>query len=146
MRVVTGILLLAVGATLLAGGFAWPEGRITAIAVAVLTLAAGFAVLAGRITLFAAAVWGVGWVALVGGIAAGEWVAMSGGAVAVVAGGVAFATSNYVTWFGVAALGDALALGAIAWWAWGTGETVATAGAVAGAVASATYGAVSLRS
>ncbi|GLY94110.1 hypothetical protein [Actinoplanes sp. NBRC 103695] len=146
MRVVTGILLLAVGATLMAGGFAWPEGRITAIAVAVLTLAAGFAVLAARITLFAAAVWGVGWVALVGGIAAGDGVAMSGGAVAVVAGAVAFATGNYVTWFGVAALGDALALGAIAWWAWGTGETVVTVGAAAGAVASAAYGAVSLRS
>jgi hypothetical protein len=146
MRVVAGVLLLAVGATLMAGGVGWPEGGITAIAVAVLTLAAGFAALAARITLFAAAVWGVGWVALVGGIAAGDWVAMSGGAVAVVAGGVAFATSNYITWFGVAALGDALALGAIAWWAWGTGETVATAGAAAGAVASAAYGAVSLRS
>lgn len=64
MRVVTGILLLAVGATLMAGGVAWPEGRITAIA----------------------------------------------------------------------------------WWAWGTGETVAAAGAAAAAVASATYSAVSLRS
>lgn len=141
-----GLLLLAVGATLMAGGIAWPEGRITAIAVAVLTLTAGFAALAARITLFSAAIWGVGAVALVGGIAAGDALAMAGGAVAVVAGGVAFATGNYVTWFGVASLGDALALGAIAWWAWSTGEIVATAGAVAGAVAAAAYGVVSLRS
>jgi hypothetical protein len=146
MSVFTGILLLAVGATLMAGGVVWPEGRITAIAVAVLTLAAGFAFLAARITLFSASVWGVGWAALIGGIATGDWVVMSGGAVAVVAGGVAFTTCNYVTWFGVAALGDALALGAIAWWAWSTGETVAAAGAAAGAVAWATYGAVCLRS
>jgi hypothetical protein len=140
-----GTLLLALGATLMAGGIAWPDGRITVIAVAVLALAAGFAALAGRITLFALAVWGVGWVALIGGIAAGEWLAMAGGVVAVVAGGVAFATSNYATWFGVALLGDALALGAIAWWATGTGGTVAAAGAAACAVAAATYGVTSLR-
>ncbi|BCJ50375.1 hypothetical protein Asp14428_18500 [Actinoplanes sp. NBRC 14428] len=146
MRVVAGVALLAIGATLTAGGAGWPEGRITAIAVAVLTIAAGCATLATRITLFAVAVWGAGWVALAGGIAAGEWVATAGGAVAVVAGGTAFATSNYVTWFGVALLGDALALGAIAWWAWGTGGVVAAAGAAACAVASAAYGVAGLRS
>jgi hypothetical protein len=109
----------------------------------VLTLTAGFAALTARIMLFAAAVWGVGWVALVGGLWAGEWLAMAGGAVAVVAGGAAFATNNYATWFAVASLGNALALGAIAWWAWGAGEIVATTGAAACAVASATYGVVS---
>ncbi|GAA3342903.1 hypothetical protein GCM10020358_39600 [Amorphoplanes nipponensis] len=142
MKVAVGILLLAIGATLLTGGLMEPEDRITVIVLAVLALVAGYAALAERIVLFALAVWGVGWACLIGGITTGEWVAAAGGAIAVLAGGVAFATNNWVTWLSVASLANALALGALAWW---SGATVTAAGAAAGAAASAIFGVATLR-
>ena len=74
-----------------------------------------------------AAIWVLGWAALVFGIVALNVVIIVGGAVAVAGAALGFATNNYATWFGLAALGDAVALIAAAVSAWGTGAAVAAA-------------------
>lgn len=136
-RVAAGVAGIALGIALLFGAASWPAGRVMAVSVALLVIVAGAATLWSSV-LLVGAVWGVGWVALVGGIGAPNVAAIVGGAVAVCGGVVAFATGNYATWFGVAALGDAVALVAIAVWAFGTGGALAgaaTAGVAAGSLA-----------
>jgi hypothetical protein len=127
-----GGTVIALGLALLAGALSWPEHRVLAIVVAVLVVAGGAALLRGSLVMVAA-LWGVGWVTLVGGIASALWFVIAGAAVTVAGGFLAYATNNYVTWFGVAALGGAVALSALAFDAFGTGA--ALAGAATAAVA-----------
>ena len=128
----TGGTVAALGLLLIAGALSWPDHRVLAGVVGVLVLVGGVTLLRANLGMFAA-LWGVGWVLLVGGIAAGLWFVIPGAAVAVVGGFLAYATNNYLTWFGVAGLGAALALGALAFTASGTSGLLA--GAACAAVA-----------
>jgi hypothetical protein len=138
-RVATGVAGVALGTALLFGAAAWPNGRVMAISIAVLMIVSGVVTLWSSI-LLVAAIWGVGWIVLVGGIAAPNAAVIVGGAVAVGGGVVALITNNYATWFAVAALGDAVALIAIAVWASGTGGALTGAATAGLAVASLALG------
>ena len=143
MKCVIGGTVIALGLLLLTGALSWPEHRVLAIVVAVLIVVGGAALLRESL-IMVAALWGVGWVTLIGGIASALWFVIAGAVVAVVGGFVAYATNNYVTWFGVAALGVTVALSALALTAFGTGAALAGSATAAVALICAAWAAYML--
>jgi hypothetical protein len=131
MRIGVALLALAAGGTLVIGA----DSRALLIGIGVLVIGFAAAVLWERIVAICLSIWALGWVALVGGVAGPDLILLLGGAIAVLGGGVAFATSNYATWFGVATLGVAVALVAVAIGTGGTLAGWACAGLAAGSLA-----------